>query len=103
MASPPIGVYSQLFEGPWGLLRGGPGAVAFPDPYQVAVPFQILTGADYQRYAYIMGLSTHITPAYLKAAIHELRRLGLIPTWERRNSPQGPRTVVIPFDRSTDL
>lgn len=90
-----IGVYSQLFDGPWGLLRGGPDAQAFPDPYDVAVPFQILTAEDGRRYAYLMGLSTHITPAYLKAAIQELRRLDLIASWERRNRPT-VRKVIIP-------
>lgn len=97
MPSPPIGVYSQLFEGPWGLLRGGPGALAFPDPYEVAVPFQILTAEDGRRYAYLMGLSTHITPAYLKEAVRELNRLHLIASFERRNRPT-VRKVIIPFN-----
>lgn len=90
-----VGVFIQLFNGPWGLLRGGPDCYIYGDRYTAAAPFEIIVGPDGRKYANIMGLCAPVTPALYKASERELHALGLTPKWERYNK-KGHRDIIGP-------
>lgn len=71
-----------------GILRGGPNAITYGDPYTHTAFFHIVEEEDtHTKYAIIKGLTAKpenpTTTALVRACIKALRKEHLLPLWER--------------------